>query len=159
MTTRLKQLTIAVAAAGFAGSVMAADTGQPPQQQQYQDPGQQQQQQDPRGAPQQDPRGGQQGAPQQQPPGAPGGEAADVSSEELDKFAEAHQEVEQIREDYMDQAGDAGDPDAMADIQMSMQQEMVEVVEDKGLDVGTYNRIAQMLPYDDDLRERLEERM
>ena len=164
MNKRLKQMTIALAAAGMAGSVAAAEgetlafegqQQQQPQQQQQQEPGGGAPQQDPGGgAPQQDP-----GAAQQPAPGAPEGEAAEVSSDELDKFASAHQEVEEIREEYMADAGDATDPDAMADIQMSMQQEMVEVVEDAGLDVGTYNRIAQMLPYDDELRERLEDRL
>lgn len=123
------RLIIAVAALGLASTAAAQQYGDtPPEQQQYQDPT----------------------AGQAQPQAEP------VSDDELEKFAQAHGQVEQIRESYMDEAQGAGDPDAMAEVQMSMQQEMVEAVQETGLDVGSYNRIAQMLPYDEELRNRLE---
>ena len=119
---------IALAAAGLVSVAGAQEYGEPQQQQQYQNPA----------------------AGQAQP------QAEAVSEGDLEKFAAAHQQVEQIRESYMDEAQGASDPDAMAEVQMSMQQEMVEAVQESGLDVGSYNRIAQMLPYDEELRERLE---
>lgn len=129
MHTLQSKLVISLVALGLAGAAGAAEYGNDPaQQQQYQDPT----------------------AGQAQPQAEP------VSEGELEQFSQAHQQVEQIRETYMDQAQDAGDPDAMAEVQMSMQQEMVEAVQETGLDVGSYNRIAQMLPYDEELRERLE---
>ena len=128
MQSRLKQLVIAIAAVGL-GSMAFADTAGTPQS--------------PSPAP---------GAAQNQAPAA----AAEVSDQELEKFAEAHKKVEEIREKYVSEAQQADDPEKVAEVQMNMQQEMVEAVQDEDLDVGTYNRIAQMLPYDDNLRQRVE---
>ena len=82
--------------------------------------------------------------------------AAEISEADLEKFAEAHKKVEEIREKYVGEAQSADDPEKVAQVQMNMQQEMVEAVQDEELDVGTYNRIAQMLPYDEQLRQRVE---
>ncbi|KAF0807838.1 hypothetical protein A167_02813 [Alcanivorax sp. S71-1-4] len=128
MHIRLKPLAIAIAAMGL-GSMAFADTAGTPQS--------------PSPAP---------GAAQTQAPAA----AAEVSDQELEKFAEAHKKVEEIREKYVGEAQQADDPEKVAEVQMNMQQEMVEAVQDEDLDVGTYNRIAQMLPYDDNLRQRVE---
>ncbi|AJD46855.1 hypothetical protein S7S_02165 [Isoalcanivorax pacificus W11-5] len=128
MQIRLKPLVIAVAAMGLGSMAFADNAGTP---------------QSPAPAP---------GAAQNQAPAA----AAEVSDEELEKFAGAHKKVEEIREKYVSEAQQADDPEKVAEVQMNMQQEMVEAVQDEDLDVGTYNRIAQMLPYDDNLRQRVE---
>ena len=140
MQTRMKQLAIAIAAAGLTGAAFAQGAAGT-----YSDGGQQ----DPAAQAQQD--YGQQGQ-----GFAPDAAAAEVSDDELEKFASAHKQVEEIRERYVSEAQSADDPEAVAEVQMNMQQEMVQAVQDEGLDVGTYNRIAQMLPYDDQLRQRVE---
>lgn len=82
--------------------------------------------------------------------------ATEISQADLEKFAEAHKQVEEIREKYVGEAQSADNPEKVAQVQMNMQKEMVEAVQDQDLDVGTYNRIAQMLPYDEQLRQRVE---
>lgn len=144
MQIRMKQLAIAIAATGLTGAAFAqgaagtySDGGQNPATQAQQ--GQAQQGGQPQG----------QGF-------APDAAATEVSEEELEKFASAHKQVEEIREKFVEEAQSADDPEKVAEVQMNMQQEMVQAVQDEGLDVGTYNRIAQMLPYDDELRQRVE---
>ncbi|MCH8544026.1 MAG: DUF4168 domain-containing protein [Alcanivorax sp.] len=138
MQIRMKQLAIAIAATGLTGAAFAqgaagtySDGGQNPATQ------------------------AQQGQAQGQG-FAPDAAATEVSEEELEKFASAHKQVEEIREKFVEEAQSADDPEKVAEVQMNMQQEMVQAVQDEGLDVGTYNRIAQMLPYDDELRQRVE---
>lgn len=129
MQKRLGKILVTLTAAGFVGASGAQGEENPSQQQpQYQQPT----------------------ADPSQP------QAAAVSDEELQKFAEAHGQVKEIRDTYTEKTRSADDPGAVAEVQMSMQQEMVEAVQDTGLDVGSYNRIAQMLPYDEELRDRLE---
>lgn len=101
---------------------------------------------------------------QQTPPPAPEQQmqqqapnADDIKSEELEKFAKAYKNVEKIRTQYVEKAGSTDDPQEMAEVQMSMQEEMIDAVEDSGLDIGTYNKIAQILPYDEGLRNKVEE--
>jgi len=101
---------------------------------------------------------------QQTPPPAPEQQmqqqapsADDIKSDELEKFAKAYKNVEEIRTQYVEKAGSTDDPQEMAEVQMSMQEEMIEAVEDSGLDIGTYNKIAQILPYDEGLRNKVEE--
>ncbi len=83
--------------------------------------------------------------------------ADDIKTEELEKFADAYKNVEKIRTKYVEKAGSTDDPQEMAEVQMSMQEEMIEAVEDSGLDIGTYNKIAQILPYDEGLRSKVED--
>ncbi|MBA3979352.1 MAG: hypothetical protein C0462_01995 [Alcanivorax sp.] len=139
MQIRLKQLAIAIAATGLTGAAFAQGAAGT-----YSDGGQQH---NPAAQAQQ----GQQGQ-----GFAPDAAATEVSDDELEKFASAHKQVEEIREKYVSEAQAADDPEKVAEVQMNMQQEMVQAVQDEGLDVGTYNRIAQMLPYDDELRQRVE---
>lgn len=127
MQIRLKHLAVAIAAMGM-GSMAFAQAATP---------------QSPSPQP---------GAAQNQAPAA----ASEISDADLEKFAEAHKKVEEIREKYVSEAQSADDPEKVAEVQMNMQQEMVEAVQDEDLDVGTYNRIAQMLPYDEQLRQRVE---
>src|SRR5699024_6496046 len=83
----------------------------------------------------------------------------DVSQEELQKFADAYKEVEKVRENYASETESTQDPQEMAEVQMNMQEEMIKAVEDTGMDIGTYNKIAQMIPYDEDLRSQIEKLM
>lgn len=83
--------------------------------------------------------------------------ADDIDSDELEKFAKAYKDVEKIRTSYVEEAGSTDDPQEMAEVQMSMQEEMIDAVEETGLDIGTYNKIAQVLPYDEDLRNKVED--
>ncbi|TVQ48264.1 MAG: DUF4168 domain-containing protein [Gammaproteobacteria bacterium] len=81
----------------------------------------------------------------------------------LENFADAFVEVQSIQTSASQEMEQAGDPAEAQDIQQRAQEEMVQAVIDTGLTVETYNRIAQQMNTDIDLREdvmaRLEDRM
>lgn len=81
----------------------------------------------------------------------------------LENFADAFIEVQSIQTSASQEMEQAGDPAEAQDIQQRAQEEMVQAVIDTGLTVETYNRIAQQMNTDIDLREdvmaRLEARM
>ncbi len=81
----------------------------------------------------------------------------------LENFADAFVEVQSIQTSASRDMEQAGDPAEAQEIQQRAQEEMVQAVIDTGLTVETYNRIAQQMNTDIDLREdvmaRLEARM
>lgn len=80
-----------------------------------------------------------------------------ISEEALQQFTDAYKEVEEIRMDYADKAQKIDNPQEMSQLQMTMQAEMIEAVESTGIDIDTYNKLAQSIPYDADLRAKIEE--
>ncbi len=90
-------------------------------------------------------------------PGATDSVSAQVTDAQLENFASAQKEVEQIRTKYVEEAQSKQDPQKLAEAEAKMQKEMVEAVEDNELDVPTYNRIAQLLPHSSELQQRLQQ--
>ncbi|WP_291322382.1 DUF4168 domain-containing protein [Desulfonatronospira sp.] len=108
-------------------------------QQQYQQEGQQQQYQ--------------QDMMQQQAPDV------DVSDAELDKVADAYEAVTQVRERFQQELGEVSDPERAQELQQQAGEEMVEAVEAQGLDVQTYNQVMEAAQVDEELRNKLLERL
>ncbi|MDX5363346.1 MAG: DUF4168 domain-containing protein [Pseudazoarcus pumilus] len=102
-----------------------------------------------------------QSAPQQPAPAAAPStpKAADFSDEDVQKFAEVQPTIEGIRQEYSQRLLDVNDPEQAAKLQNEAVQEMVEKVNEIGLEVGTYNGIAVALQSDPDLRMRIESMM
>lgn len=99
--------------------------------------------------------------PAQQPPAATQrpdlGDGSDIPDQELRKFAQAQSQVEEIKNEYRGEIQKhAQDADKAMEVQREAQQEMVEAVEDSGLDVRKYNQIAQLSQYDSRFRARIE---
>lgn len=97
-----------------------------------------------------------------EPPAATSPRAADpvsaqVTDTQLENFASAQKEVEQIRTKYVEASQSKQDPQKLAEAEARMQKEMIEALEDNELDVPTYNRIAQMLPHSSELQQRLQQ--
>jgi glucose/arabinose dehydrogenase len=91
--------------------------------------------------------------PAPQPGPAPG--AAEVSDEQLERFADAYTEVAQLRDEYTQQIIQAEDPDRATELQQEANERMIEAVEEKGLSVGEYNMIAEAMDRDPELQERV----
>ncbi|MDZ7748098.1 MAG: DUF4168 domain-containing protein [Halofilum sp. (in: g-proteobacteria)] len=90
-----------------------------------------------------------------------GGESQAVLDElddaQLESFAVAEQEVLELQEDYSARIDDPGEaPDDAAALEAETQRAMVAAVEDAGLSVGEYTRIAQAADRDPEVRARLE---
>ena len=103
----------------------------------------------PQGAPPETAQGG-------QPPmgGAPEGEA--VSDEELEAFAEAYLEVEDVQQELEAELHAAQSNEEAQEIQQRAIAEIRDAVEETGMDFETYGLIAQRLQQDPALIQRVE---
>ncbi len=116
--------------------------------------------QDPGAQPGQQP-GQQPPAEQQQPmqEEAPAVEEHSFSDSELEQFAQAFIEVEEVRNEYGPRLGEAEDMEAATEIQQEANEQMTSAIEDNGLTVETYNAIAQSTQADPELREQILEKV
>lgn len=90
--------------------------------------------------------------------GMPAQGAEDFSEQQLAQFAEANKQIGDIEAQYTAQLKeDAEDPEKVLDLQRQAQDEMVQAVEDNGLDVRTYNQIFQVAQADPDLAKRIQD--
>jgi hypothetical protein len=116
--------------------------------QQYQDPAQRS---TPPGQP---PAGqGQYGAPPQSAPGV------DIDDENLAQFRDAFSHVQEIREEFVQEANDLDDPAQVTELQQQAQERMVQAVRSTGLSVSEYNAIATQMKTDPALRDKVERGM
>lgn len=136
MTTSISTAVFAAAALLFTSAAAAYDAGQ-------QQPGQQPGQQPP-----------EQQAPMQQQQ-QPAAEPHSFSDSELEQFASAFVEVEEVRNEYGPRLGEADDMEAATEIQQEANELMTQAIEDSGLTVETYNAIAQSTQTDPELREQI----
>ncbi|KKN91056.1 hypothetical protein LCGC14_0222580 [marine sediment metagenome] len=107
------------------------------------------------------------GAPaqQQQQPGTTGGQMgsgmgaatqAQLSDQDLEKFASAESKVSEIREEFSARLSEANDQEEAQNLQMEAQEKMVEAVEEEGLPIPKYNEIATRMQTDAELQQRIE---
>ncbi|KPQ26138.1 MAG: hypothetical protein HLUCCA13_00170 [Halomonas sp. HL-48] len=83
--------------------------------------------------------------------------AQDFSDEELEQFAEASQEIATISQEYTERLQEADDESAQEEVRTEANDRMIEVVEDSGLDVDTFNEIGQTIQQDPEMMERVQE--
>ncbi|MFA7526413.1 MAG: DUF4168 domain-containing protein [Ottowia sp.] len=84
-------------------------------------------------------------------------QSSDFSDEDIAKFAQANQKVQDIQAEYTQKLqGSGGDQEETADIQQEAQEKMVEAVEDTGLGVEKYNQILQVAQVDPELVKRIQ---
>ncbi len=88
--------------------------------------------------------------------GNAGSGEADFDQEQIESFATAQDEVTQIQQEYTSQIQQADEQQA-AQLQKEAQQEMVSAVEDAGLSVKEFNRIAQAARNDQELQEQIQD--
>ena len=83
--------------------------------------------------------------------------AQDFSDEQLQQFADASQEIAVISQEYTEELQSAEDEQAQQDVRMEANEKMVEVVEDSGLNVDTFNAIGQAIQQDPEMMQRVQE--
>lgn len=83
-------------------------------------------------------------------------QAKDFDKAELEAFVEAQAEVSDISQDYQTKMQNADNPEAQASMRQEANQEMVQAVNDAGLDPSTYNSIAQAAQSDPQLAQKIE---
>lgn len=90
-------------------------------------------------------------------PQAQASEPANISDGDIAKFAQAQTEVQGINSEYSQKLQDAsGDAQKAQQVQHEATEKMIKAVERTGLDVDTYNQIAQAAQHDAQLRERIQ---
>ena len=89
------------------------------------------------------------------PPAAP--EQTDVSDRELQQFAEAQADISSIQQDFSARLQGVDDPEQAHELQVEANEKMTDAVEDAGLDVESFNRIAMAIQNDPELQQQLTE--
>lgn len=97
------------------------------------------------------------GQQQQPPPGQQQAPEIEVGEQELRSFTEAQVEIESLRGEYQTRLQEAGGQEEARQIEQEANEEMVQVVEDQGLDVQRYTQIARAIDSDPELRQRFME--
>ncbi|QKT04655.1 DUF4168 domain-containing protein [Ectothiorhodospiraceae bacterium 2226] len=82
-------------------------------------------------------------------------QAEDLDDEQLEAFAAAFVEVDKIRAQYEPELERSEDPQQAMEIQRQANEEMIQAIENEGLDPQTYNAIAMAAGPDEQLRNRL----
>ncbi len=87
---------------------------------------------------------------------AENGSSGDFEQQELETFLEARADVLDIQEEYSNRLQSAEDDQAVADLQSEAREKMAAAVEDAGISVEKFNRIAQAAQNDPDVAAELE---
>ncbi|WP_168015999.1 DUF4168 domain-containing protein [Halomonas salinarum] len=82
--------------------------------------------------------------------------ATDFSDEKLQQFAEASKEIASVSRDYTERLQNAEDEAAKQEVRMEANEDMVNIVEDSGLEVSTFNAIGQAIQQDPELMKRVQ---
>jgi hypothetical protein len=96
----------------------------------------------------------QQGSQQQ---GQPGETQPEVSDAKLEKVATAYVEVLRINKEFQQSVQQTQDATERQELQQEANKEMVQAVEDAGIDVQAYNVVMQKVRTNDELLKRFEE--
>lgn len=81
----------------------------------------------------------------------------EVSDGDLEKVAEAYVEVMKINKEFQESVQQTQDAAERQELQQEANKEMVQAVEDAGIDVQTYNIIMQQVRTNDLVLERFKE--
>ena len=83
--------------------------------------------------------------------------AQDFSDDQLQQFADASQEIAVISQEYTERLHAAEDEQAQQEVRMEANDRMVEVVEENGLDVDTFNAVGHAIQQDPELMQRVQQ--
>lgn len=83
--------------------------------------------------------------------------ATNFSDEQLQQFASAAQEIAMVSEEYSQRLGQAEGEAAQQAVRQEADSKMVEIVQNSGLDVETFNAIGQAAQNDPALAERIQQ--
>lgn len=83
-----------------------------------------------------------------------GSAAADFDQQQIESFAVARAEIRTLQQEYGSKIQQA-DQEEAAELKQEARQKMATAVEENGLDVQEFNRIAQAARSDEDLQEQI----
>lgn len=83
----------------------------------------------------------------------------DFSDKELEKFVNAQEGINGVRDEYMQKIESADDQTKAQELQQEANDEMVKVIEGEEMEIETYNSIATAYNSDPETRERIDSMM
>lgn len=83
--------------------------------------------------------------------------ATKVSDADLKKFVKANDEIAKLREHYIAKLNEANSQEDAQALQAEVQEKMIAVVNEVGIDAQLYNEIINQLQSDEELRKRLDD--
>ncbi|GEN25260.1 DUF4168 domain-containing protein [Halomonas cupida] len=83
--------------------------------------------------------------------------AQNFSDDDLQKFADASQEIAAISQDYTTRLQGAEGQEAQQEVRVEANEKMVEAVRNSGLEVETFNAIGQAIQQDPEMMKRVQE--
>jgi len=83
--------------------------------------------------------------------------ARDFSDQQLQQFADASQEIAVISQEYTQRLQAAEDEQGQQEVRAEANDKMIEIVEDSGLDVETFNAIGQTIQQNPEMMQRVQE--
>jgi GTP1/Obg family GTP-binding protein len=95
------------------------------------------------------------GLAQTPPAQSPQPEQIEVSDKELKQFVAAQSEVSGIQQDFSGRLQGVEDPNEAQTLRAEANEEMVQAVQDAGLDVESFNRIALAVRNDPELQQKV----
>ena len=93
---------------------------------------------------------------QSQTQGQAQAQASDFSDQQLQKFADASQEIAGISQNYTQQLQNAEGEEAQKSIREEANTKMIEAVEASGLEVETFNTIGQAVQQNPELMKKVQ---
>lgn len=94
-----------------------------------------------------------------QNPAATEAQKNNYSDAELKKFVKVQQDISSIRQEYIPKIEKTDDQSKAQKLQMEANDKMVAAIQDKGLDIPTYNAIATAYNSEPGLRNRVDSMM
>lgn len=93
------------------------------------------------------------------PPAQSGAEAAQLEEEQIDRFADAYIAVEEIHTKVAEELSATDDPETASEVRAKAEGSIIDVVERSGLELDEFNRIAELMTVDRDLRLKIADRV
>ncbi|MCL7929500.1 DUF4168 domain-containing protein [Halomonas llamarensis] len=81
----------------------------------------------------------------------------DFSDNQLQQFADASKEIAVVSQEYTQRLQSAEGEQAQQEVRSEANDKMIEIVEDSGLDVDTFNAIGQAIQQNPDMMQRVQE--
>jgi Domain of unknown function (DUF4168) len=86
-------------------------------------------------------------------------DAAPLEEEKLDQFADAYIVIEEIHTQAASDLEKAHDPEQASEIRANAEGKIIQAVERSGLELDEFNRIAELMSVDRELRARIASRV
>jgi hypothetical protein len=86
-------------------------------------------------------------------------QAKDFSSSEIESFVSARGEIDELRQKFRPKFQKADDVDQAQELRKEFQKEAVQILDEEGLDVQTYNGIVKGMDRNKELRNKIQKKM